>query len=212
VAEYVIGTVMLLLRGAYLATGEVAAGSWPRGRLGEGRETAGKTLGIVGFGGIGRLVARLAQGLGMHVVATDPLLPPGASVWEETGVACADLDALLRAADAVTLHVPLVAETRHLLDARRIATLRPGAVLVNTARGGVVDEAALAAALQGGHLAGAALDVFEHEPLPAGSVLAGVPNLVLTPHIAGVTQESNHRVSTLIAERVRDLLLHAGSA
>jgi (S)-sulfolactate dehydrogenase len=212
VAEYVICSVMLLLRGAYLATAEVAAGSWPRGRLSEGRETAGKTLGIIGFGGIGRLVARLAQGLGMRVIATDPLLPPTAPVWNETGVACRDLDTLLTEADAVTLHVPLLPETHHLIDARRIALLRGGAVLVNTARGGVVDEAALAAALRDGRLAGAALDVFEHEPLAAGSVLAGVPNLVLTPHIAGVTEESNRRVSSLIAAKVREVLLALGDA
>jgi (S)-sulfolactate dehydrogenase len=206
VAEYVICTVMMLLRGAYLARAEVAAGSWPRGALSEGRETAGKTLGIVGFGGIGRLVARLAQGLGMNVIASDPLLPADAPVWAQTGVARAEFEDLLAGSDALTIHVPLTPETHHLLDARRIALLRPGAVLVNTARGGVVDETALAAALRAGRLGGAALDVFEHEPLAAGSVLAGVPNLVLTPHVAGVTQESNHRVSSLIAEKVSEAL------
>jgi (S)-sulfolactate dehydrogenase len=202
VAEYVVCTVMMLLRGAYLSSGEVAAGRWPRGPLGEGRETAGKTLGIVGFGGIGRLVARLARGLGMEVVAADALVPPGSPAWAEAGVTRLELDALLSEADAVTLHVPLTDETRHLIDGRRIAAMRPGAVLVNTARGGVVDEAALAAALRDGRLAGAALDVFEREPLPADSPLAGVPNLVLTPHIAGVTRESNRRVSSLIAAEV----------
>jgi (S)-sulfolactate dehydrogenase len=207
VAEYVIGSTMMLLRGAYGATAEVAAGSWPRTALSNGRETAGRTLGIVGFGGIGRLVARLAQGLGMQVIAFDPLLPPDAPVWAESGVGRRDLNQLLAEADAVTLHVPLVPETRHLMDDARIAMMRPGAVLINTARGGVVDEAALAAALRSGKLGGAALDVFEHEPLPAGSLLAGVPNLVLTPHIAGVTVESNRRVSELIAEKVIDALV-----
>jgi (S)-sulfolactate dehydrogenase len=210
VAEYVIGAVMMLLRGAFMATPAVAAGSWPRAALGQGRETAGKTLGIVGFGGIGRLVAGLARGLGMQVIAYDPLLPDGAGVWAETGVAPRELDALLAEADAVTLHVPLVPETRHLLGAARLGAMRPGAVLVNTARGGVVDEPALAAALRAGRLGGAALDVFEQEPLAAGSVLAGVPNLVLTPHVAGVTVESNRRVSTLIAEQVSAALRRAG--
>jgi (S)-sulfolactate dehydrogenase len=207
VAEYVVCTAMLLLRGAYHSSAEVAAGKWPRAALGEGRETAGKTLGVVGFGGIGRLVAKLAQGLGMKVLATDPAVAADAPVWRESGVAYRGLDDLLVESDAVTLHVPLVRETRHLLSAGRMARMKRGAVLINTARGGVIDEAALAEALAGGHLAGAALDVFESEPLPAGSPLAAAPNLVLTPHIAGVTRESNARVSTLIAEKVAQALI-----
>lgn len=206
VAEYVVCTVMLLLRGAYLSSAEVAAGKWPRGALGEGRETAGKMLGVVGFGGIGRRVAKLAQGLGMKVLATDPAIAADAPVWRESGAAFRGLDDLLAESDAVTLHVPLAPETRHLLSAGRLARMKRGAVLINTARGGVIDEAALAEALAGGHLAGAALDVFETEPLPAGSPLAGAPHLVLTPHVAGVTRESNVRVSTLIAEKVAHAL------
>ena len=206
VAEYVICTVMLLLRGQYLSSAAVAAGEWPRSALGEGRETAGKTLGIVGFGGIGRLTARLAQGLGMKVIAADAMIPADSSVWRDTGVARRSLDGLLVESDAVTLHVPLTRETRHLIDAACIGRMKPGAVLVNSARGGVVDEAALVAALRAGRLGGAALDVFEHEPVPGGSPLAGVPNLVLTPHVAGVTRESNARVSSMIAEKVAEAL------
>jgi (S)-sulfolactate dehydrogenase len=206
VAEYVICTVMLLLRGQYLSSAAVAAGEWPRGALGEGRETAAKTLGIVGFGGIGRLTARLAQGLGMKVIAADAMIPADSPVWRDNGVAPRELDALLAESDAVTLHIPLTTETRHLIDAARIGRMKPGAVLVNSARGGVVDETALVAALRAGRLGGAALDVFEHEPVPAGSPLAGVPNLVLTPHVAGVTRESNARVSSMIAEKVADAL------
>jgi (S)-sulfolactate dehydrogenase len=202
VAEYVACTAMLLLRSAYLSSTEVAAGQWPRASLGDGRETAGKTLGIVGFGGIGRLVAKLALGLGMKVTASDAMLPADSPTWRETGATRASLDELLAGSDAVTLHVPLTAYTRHLIDAARIARMKPGAILINTARGGVVDEAALAAALRSGRLGGAALDVFETEPLPAGSPLTGVPNLVLTPHVAGVTRESNERVSALIAREV----------
>ena len=206
VAEYVICTVMLLLRGQYLSSTAVAAGEWPRSALGEGRETAGKTLGIVGFGGIGRLTARLAQGLGMKVIAADAMIPADSPVWRDTGVARRELDGLLAESDAVTLHVPLTRETRHLIDTARIGRMKPGAVLVNSARGGVVDEAALVAALRAGRLGGAALDVFEHEPVPAGSPLTGVPNLVLTPHVAGVTRESNARVSSMIAEKVAEAL------
>ncbi len=207
VAEYVICAVMLLLRGQYLSSAAVAAGEWPRAALGEGRETAGKTLGIVGFGGIGRITARLAQGLGMKVIAADALIPADSPLWRDAGVARRELEALLAEADAVTLHVPLTKETRHLIDAARIGRMKAGAVLVNSARGGVVDETALVAALRAGRLGGAALDVFEQEPVPGGSPLAGVPNLVLTPHVAGVTRESNARVSTMIADKVADALL-----
>jgi (S)-sulfolactate dehydrogenase len=206
VAEYVIGTAMMLLRGAYRSTDEVAAGRWPRTALSGGREIAGKTLGIVGFGDIGRRVARLSRALGMRVVAHDVGVPAHAAVWRDEGVEPRDLDALLAGADVVTLHVPLVATTRNMIDARRLASMRRGAILVNTARGGVVDEAALAAALASGQLGGAALDVFEQEPLPAVSALAGAPNLLLTPHVAGLTQEANARVSTMIAERVLSAL------
>jgi (S)-sulfolactate dehydrogenase len=207
VAEYVIATAMVLLRGAYLSTAAVTAGEWPRPQLSEGRETGGKTLGLAGFGGIGRLTARLAQALGMQVIAYDPMLRPDAPVWSETGVRCVPLETLLAEADAVSLHVPLTPETRGLMNAGRIATMKRGAVLINTARGGIVDEAALAQAVREGRLAGAALDVFEREPLPAGSPLAGVPNLILTPHIGGVTSESNERVSAMIAEQVAARLL-----
>ncbi|MEW5888970.1 MAG: hydroxyacid dehydrogenase [Pseudomonadota bacterium] len=211
VAEYVVATVMVLLRGAYLSSAAVARGQWPRTRLSEGRETAGKILGLVGFGGIGQLTARLARSLGMRVMAYDPLLAHDAAAWAETGVERRDLPALLAEADAVSLHVPLTEETRGLMDAQRIARMKPQAVLVNTARGGIVDEAALAAALTDGRLAGAALDVFEHEPLPAGSPLATAPNLILTPHIGGVTRESNARVSSLIAEKVGRFLSDAAA-
>lgn len=212
VAEYVVCTVMLLLRGAYRASADVAAGQWPRTALGEGRETAGKTLGVVGFGGIGRLVAKLAQGLGMTVIASDPAIAAGERIWRESGVAYRGLDDLLAEADAVTLHVPLAPETRHLITGGRLARMKRGAVLINTARGGIVDEAALAEALASGQLGGAALDVFETEPLPAGSPLARAPNLVLTPHVAGVTRESNVRVSSLIAERVAQALARGTGA
>ncbi|HMM54020.1 MAG TPA: hydroxyacid dehydrogenase [Candidatus Desulfobacillus sp.] len=206
VAEYVIAAMLVLLRGAFLSTGRMLAGEWPRTPLSEGRESAGKTLGLVGFGGIGRLTAKLAQGLGIRVLAHDPLLAESDPAWSETGVLQRDLDALLAEADAVSLHVPLTEGTRRLIDAKRLATMKPGAVLINTARGGIVDEAALARALRDGRLAGAALDVFEQEPLAAGSPLEGAPNLILTPHIGGVSREANARVSSLIADKVAAFL------
>ncbi len=202
VAEYVIGVAMLLLRTAYLSTDRVADGSWPRAALGDGREIAGKTLGLVGFGGIGRLTAGLGRALRMNVIGFDPQLPSSSPDWAANEATSRSFVQVLAEADVVSLHVPLTTDTRNLLDADRIARMKPDAILVNTARGGVVDETAVAAALRAGRLGGAALDVFDREPLPAGSPLAGCPRLVLTPHIAGVTRESNVRVSTLIADKV----------
>jgi (S)-sulfolactate dehydrogenase len=209
VAEYVIGTAMALLRGAYTRSAETAAGKWPRTALSNGREISGKTLGLVGFGGIGQLTARLARGLGVHVIAYDPMLADDAPVWQTSGVGRRTFGELLAQADIVSLHVPLTAETRNLLDERALADMKPGAVLINTSRGNIVDEAALAAALISGHLGGAAIDVFDQEPLPADSPLSAAPNTILTPHIAGVTVESNTQVSALIAERVAAHLLRA---
>lgn len=205
VAEYVVGGVMMLLRGAYQATQAVLAGDWPRTRL-IGREVAGRRLGFVGFGAIARETARRARALGMEVVAHDPHLAADDPAWDSHGATRMALEELLATADAVSLHVPLTAETRHLIDAAALARMRPDAVLVNAARGGVVDEAALAEALRAGRLAAALLDVFEHEPLPPGSPLEGAPNLILTPHIAGVTVESNQRASAVTAANVRRAL------
>jgi (S)-sulfolactate dehydrogenase len=210
VAEYVIATVLILLRGAFFSSHEVIAGGWPREAL-VGREVAGKRLGLVGFGGIARSVAERATALGMTVAAHDPYLPPDDPAW--AGVTGMELPELLGSSDAVSLHVPLSADTRNLIDGTAIAGMRAGAVLVNTARGGVVDEAALVEALRTGRLAGAALDVFASEPLDArtGAVFAGVPNLLLTPHVAGVTEEANLRVSTVTAENVRRVLTQPGA-
>jgi (S)-sulfolactate dehydrogenase len=205
VAEYVIAGVLMLLRGAYGASAAVAAGEWPRGRL-IGREIAGRRLGLIGFGGIARETAKRATALGMIVLAHDPYVADDDPAWQELGVARAALEPLLASCDAISLHVPLDATTRHLIDAAALRRMREDAVLINAARGGVVDERALADALRGGRLAGAMLDVFETEPLPAGSALAGVPNLILTPHIAGVTLESNVRVSARVAADVRAIL------
>lgn len=202
VAEYVIGTAMVLLRGTYLSTTEVTAGQWPRPRLSNGRETAGKVLGLIGFGGIGQLTAKLATALGMQVIAHDPMVADNAPVWAEYGVGNRGIDDLIAQSDVVSLHIPLTDATRGMFNAERIARMKAGAVLVNTARGGIVDEGAVAQALIDGRLAGAALDVFDVEPLPAGTSLAAAPNLILTPHIGGVTVESNDRVSSMIADRV----------
>ena len=206
VAESVITSAMLLLRGAYAATPAVAAGQWPRNALSNGRETAGKTLGLVGFGSIGQLTAGLGRALGMQVVAFDAMMDDDHPAFAQASARCAGLDEVIAVADVLSLHVPLVDSTRGLFDAARIASMKPGAVLINTARGGIIDEVALAAALRAGRLGGAAIDVFGTEPLPASPHFDGCPNLLLTPHIAGVSLESNKRVSFLIADKVLEAL------
>lgn len=206
VAEYVMGTAMMLRRGCYLASAEVARGAWPRQHYSSGREIDGATLGLIGFGGIGQMVAGLAQGLGMHVVAHDPYVPQDAPVWQQHGVKPLSLDELVTGADIISLHIPLTAGTRNLFNADVMAKMKAGSVLINTSRGGIVDEAVLVDALHNGHLAGAALDVFADEPLPPTPDFEGVPGLILTPHVAGVTQESSERVGTLIARSVTDFL------
>ncbi|MGP1397104.1 MAG: hydroxyacid dehydrogenase [Inquilinaceae bacterium] len=205
VAEYVIAALLILTRGAFGASDRVLAGTWPRAEL-VGGEISGRTLGLVGFGDIARQVGRRAAALGMEVVAHDPFVDPADPVWKTLGVRPVDLAALIAESDAVSLHVPLTPDTRHLVDAARLAGMKRGAILINTARGGIVDETAVADALRSGRLGGAALDVFAGEPLAAGGPLVGAPNLIATPHIAGVTAESNDRVSALIAEKVLQAL------
>ena len=205
VAEYVIAAAMILVRRAYASSADVAAGLWPRGAL-IGGEVYGKTLGLVGYGAIARMTAARARALGMEIAAYDPYLPASDAHW--SGVRSLPLHALLAEADIVSLHTPLTKETRHMIGAAAIAGMKRSAILINAARGGVVDEGALASALKEGRIAGAALDVFEEEPLgPAsGAKFAGLNNVVLTPHIAGVTEESNVRVSRVTLENVATAL------
>ena len=209
VAEYVVTAALMLLRGAYFSTRAVEAGTWPRQMLSQGREAAGKVIGIVGFGSIGRLTARKAVAIGMHVVGHDPQVIHGDRSWSETATTPMTLDELLVRSDVVSLHLPLTDATRGLIGRDRLGLMKRDAILINTARGGIVDDAGVASMLREGRLGGAALDVFEHEPLAAGSPLVGAPRLLLTPHIAGVTLEANERVSALIAERVEQALERA---
>ena len=201
VAEYAITAALVLLRGCWSATDRMVAGDWPRTDL-IGREISGKRLGLIGFGSIARQVAARASALGMSVSAFDPYLPADDAAWSD--IRNASLTDLATVCDVISVHVPLTNETRHLIDADFIGSMRAGAILINTARGGVVDETAAITALREGRLGGAALDVFESEPLDSesGAAFAGVPNLLLTPHIAGITEEANQRVSLLTAQNV----------
>src|SRR3954470_10776520 len=176
VAEYVIAATLALLRGAFSASPAMIAGGWPREAL-IGREVAGRTMGLVGFGAIARQVSSRCSALGMNVAAYDPYLPASDPAWQQAR-RHERLPELLGVADVVNVHVLLNETTRRLIDASALAAMRAGAVLINTSRGGIVDERALAAALRAGKLGGAALDVFEREPLAGedAAVFAGCPN------------------------------------
>ena len=201
VAEYVIGALFVLLRRAYSATDEVIAGSWPRSEL-VGSELSGKLLGLIGFGEIAREVATRARALGMDVHAHDPFIPPDDDAWKLA--ARTRFDTLIEESDAISVHVPLTAETRGLIDGSVLSSMKPSALLVNTSRGGIVDEDALITALRSDLIGGAALDVFGTEPVSAaqGERFADLPNVLLTPHIAGITRESGVRVGQMTVAAV----------
>ena len=198
VAEHVIGALLFLSRPSFATTARVIAGEWPRTEL-IGRELAGRTLGLLGFGATARAVAQRAAALGMAIVASDPVVTDAGP-----GVTLLEPDALFAASDALSVHAPLLPSTRGLVGERTLGLMPVGALLVDTSRGGVVDHDAVVAALRSGHLAGAALDVHPVEPVDAaaGARYDGVPGLLLTPHLAGVTHESNVRISTVIADAV----------
>ena len=207
VAEYVIATSMILLRGqAFLSTAKLVAGEWPRESLARGLELSGRTLGIIGFGSIGQVTGEKAKLMGMDVIAYDAVMPADAPAW--SGTKRTDLETVITDADVISLHCPLTPETRGLISSDRLAQMKPGAILINSARGGIVDEAACAAALRSGHLGGAALDSFDPEPIdPAvGALFAGLNNVILTPHVAGVTQEANRRIADVAVTNVQRVL------
>ena len=202
--EHAMGLLLSLVRRISDAAAAMRAGQWDRKKF-EGTELRGKTMGIVGLGRIGGHVAQLARAFGMQIVGHDPYLLPERAA--ELHVRLLTIDALLRAADVVTLHVALTDETHHLIDANRLKLMKPTAVLINTARGELVDEVALADAIREKRIGGAALDVFSVEPLPADSPLRGLNRVILTPHLAASTAEAQERVAMEISAAVRDALV-----
>ena len=201
VAEYVICASMLLLRKAYFKKNEMIAGNWPR-QESSGSEVYGKTLGLIGFGDIAQKTRDLALGLGMKTVAYDPYLDKDSNVWKETKNL--DLDNLLSISDIISLHIPLSKETKNLIDKKKLRLIKNSSVIINAARGGVIDENQLAKLLKENKIGGAALDVFNEEPVnkDCAKKFEGINNLILTPHIGGVTKESNERVSEMIAKKL----------
>ena len=187
-AELAIGLTIAVMRGIPVGDRAIRGGEWPTPVT---PSLHGKTLGILGLGAIGRHVATIARAFGMRVVAWSPRLTDAAAA--SAGAERLDLDDLLRAADVVSIHAVLTTDSRGLLDARRLGLMKPTAYLVNTARGPIVDETALVAALAARRIAGAGLDVFDHEPLPAGHPLTRLSNVVLTPHIGWPTDDRYER-------------------
>jgi D-3-phosphoglycerate dehydrogenase / 2-oxoglutarate reductase len=204
-AELTMALLLALVRRVPGADSSMRAGRWDRKSF-QGSELHGKTLGLIGAGRIGAEVAKRAQGFGMRVVAFDPFLRQERARALDIQL-CSDLDDVLRRADVLSLHTPLTESTARMIGDEQLARLPRGAYLVNAARGGVVDELALVRALESGQLAGAALDVFEQEPLPPEHPLRGAPNTVLSPHLGAATREAQRNVAVEIAVLVRAALV-----
>ncbi len=203
VAELTIGLILAVMRKIAYADREMRRGAWPKKKC-KGIEMYGKTLGIIGMGRIGREVAKRAKAFGMRIVYYD-VYRPDENTEKELGLEYRDLDTLISEADVITLHVPLVPETKHLINAERISKMKDGAIIINAARGGIVDEDALYDALKSGKLYGAALDVYENEPLKE-SKLFELDNVVLTPHIGAQAKEGQTRAGLEVAKKIAEVL------
>lgn len=203
VAELVIGLMLAMARDIPRADRELRNDKWIKKEL-MGTELAGKYLGIVGLGNIGKRLARLARALNMNIIGYD-VVPIDAEFAKEVGLMKADLDTLLQSADYVSLHVPLLDSTKNLINSQRISTMKKTAKIINTSRGGTVDEDALYEALKSGNLGGAALDVFEKEPA-IGNKLVSLPNFIATPHIGAQTKEAQSLAANVIAEKIIQIL------
>lgn len=203
VAELVLGLMLSLARSIPLGDASMKRGEWIKRRL-TGFELEGKTLGLVGFGRTGYNLAKKAKAMGMRVVTFDIIIEKLMRFVEETGAESVPMEDLLKESDFVSIHVPLLPQTRHMIGARELETMKDGAYLINAARGGVVDEDALREALVRGKLAGAALDVFENEP-PEDTSLTGLENLIALPHIGAATVEAQAANSTIVAEKLIQL-------
>lgn len=200
VAELVIGSLLSLIRNIHHAHYSMKAGKWERGRF-TGNELFGKTLGVIGFGRIGREVSDRARAFGMDVQVYDPLITVEDA--RENNCRFAELDELLKTSDFVSLHVPLTEETHNLIDKERLASMKPSAILINIARGGLIDEKALYDALKNKRLGGAVLDVFREEP-PEANPFRDLENVVLTPHLGASTDEAQINAGTVVVDKVRN--------
>ena len=203
VAELVIGLMLSMAREIPRADREIRNGNWIKKEL-MGTELKGKYLGIVGLGNIGKRLGRLAKALNMNIIGYD-VVPIDDEFSKEVGLMKADLDTLLSSADYVSFHVPLLDSTRHMINAEKLKLMKKTARIINTARGGVIDEEALYNSLKDGDLAGAALDVFETEPA-TGNKLTTIPNFIATPHMGAQTKEAQLLAANVIAEKIIQVL------
>ncbi len=203
VAEQVLGLMLSLARNIARADREIRKGNWLKKEL-MGSEIKGKYLGIVGLGNIGKKLGRLARALNMNIIGYD-VVPIDEEFSKEVGLMKTDLDTLLQSSDYVSLHVPLLDSTYHLINAEKLSTMKKTACVINTSRGGVIDEKALYDALKNGNLGGAALDVFEKEPA-TDNPLTTLPNVILTPHICSQTKEAQSLAANVIAEKIIQIL------
>jgi D-3-phosphoglycerate dehydrogenase len=208
VAEHSVGLALAVARHIVPLDSAVREGAWDRR---PGKELFGGTWGLLSAGATARATARLARGLGMRVVAHDPYVDPALAELADLGIELLALEDVVSTADVLSVHLPSTPSTRHLVDARLLSLMRPDAILVNVGRGEVVDETALAAALDRGHLYGAGLDVREQEPPPGDSPLHKLPNVVLSPHVAGITAQAQARIGELLCADI-DTVLSGGPA
>ena len=203
VAELVLGLMFALARQITRADRGIRNDEWLKKQM-MGTELKGKYLGIVGLGNIGKRLGRLAKGLNMNIIGYD-VIPIDEEFSKEVGLMKADLDTLLQSSDYVSLHVPLLDSTRHMINAEKLATMKKTARIINTSRGGVIDEEALYEAIKSGNFGGAALDVFESEPA-IGNKLATLDNVILTPHMGAQTKEAQSLAANVIAEKIIQIL------
>src|SRR5438067_3577839 len=204
VAEHTVALLLSLARQIADASQSTRMGKWEKKKFSSGRELLGKTLGVIGTGSIGALVVRRAQAFGMKVLGYDPFLAAEAAA--KLGIELVDLPEIWKWCDAITLHVPLTEQTRNMVGKEQLAQMKPGALIVNCARGGLVDEKALADALRAGKVGGAALDVFETEPPPADHPLFSCPNFIGTPHLGGSTEDAQQNVAAIVCDAMVDYL------
>ena len=203
VAELVIGVMLSFARQITTADSGIRNGKWLKKEL-QGTELRGKYLGIVGLGNIGKRLARLARGFNMNIIGFD-IIPIDKEFSREVGLVKTDLDTLLSSSDYVSLHVPLTKDTHHQINAEKLSKMKKTACIINTSRGGVIDEDALYEAIKNGNLGGAALDVFEKEPA-TDNKLATLPNVICTPHIGAQTKEAQSLAANVIAEKIIQIL------
>jgi len=206
VSEYVMMGLLTLFRGTMSSTESILKSKWDRSEH-IGSEISGKTLGIIGIGTIGRIVAENAGTMGMNLIGNDIEISDDDKIWGDLNIECCSFEDLIQRSDAITLHIPLNQETYNLFSEDVFKKMPKGSFIINTSRGGIVNESDLLKYLKNRHLGGAMLDVFENEPLADPALFSNIENLILTPHIAGLTIESNVRVSQTISDKILDFLI-----